>query len=387
MSKDEAIFFPIASKCTADAKGSLINCTVSNWMEKNPERPDCSPFAVQTFPRCVLPGSVLVYEAQESYSTVVTFNTVCSRAYFVRFEDAFYFVGSALAYFTCVPFGDLIGRKPIILQMCLCLFILNMIMALAPSVELLITCRFLSGMCYAIITGLVSALMYELNTPQRRMAVAVYGQSATSCAQMLLGLSSYAIPSWRYWVGFEAALALAFTILLTALPESIRWLLITYENNPKLNDDCEIKARRNLKNILQKCVKSKFPPKNLTELTAIDETLNYKGTLEVGSFITLDFKESFIPWRSKSSIDPDKNVNFPEPPGSKNSSSRRVSFKSKVKEAKHNKSSGFMNMEENENSADLGISSTLSGESEQRFHVKNKMTPSVIASIISLKGT
>ena len=33
-------------------------------------------------------------------------------------------------------------------------------------------------------------------------------------------------------------------------------------------------------------------------------------------------------------------------------------------------------MEENENSADLGISSTLSGESEQRFHVKNKMTPS-----------
>ena len=35
-----------------------------------------------------------------------------------------------------------------------------------------------------------------------------------------------------------------------------------------------------------------------------------------------------------------------------------------------------MNMEENENSADLGISSTLSGESEQRFHVKNKMTPS-----------
>ena len=52
----------------------------------------------------------LVYEAQESFSTVVTFNTVCSRAYFVRFEDAFYFVGSALAYFTCVPFGDLIGQ-------------------------------------------------------------------------------------------------------------------------------------------------------------------------------------------------------------------------------------------------------------------------------------
>ena len=45
------------------------------------------------------------------------------------------------------------GRKPIILNMVICLGILDAIMALSPSVELLIVCRFLGGMCYAVVTG------------------------------------------------------------------------------------------------------------------------------------------------------------------------------------------------------------------------------------------
>jgi len=374
--KDGVIFYPIKSKCALDSKGALLNCTLSKWMEKNREDPKCSPFAVQKFPKCVLPDSKLVYEATEGYTTVVTFNTVCSRASFVRLQDALYFIGSAVAYLTCVPLGDLIGRKPIILQMCICLVVLNTITALSPSVELLITCRFLSGMCYATITGLVSALMYELNTPQRRMAVAVFGQLATSYAQMLLGLTSYAIPHWRYWVGFEAVLALAFALLLAALPESIRWLLIIYKNDPNLNADCEIKARKIVKSVLKSRIKSRFPPKNLTELTAIDETLGFKGTLEVGSFATIDYKESFEAKRSSSIIHSD-DVNFArtslEPPvtGKLRSNSRQVSFKSRMKDAKHIKANAFLHPD----SDDLGISTTLSGESQQNIHVKSKMTP------------
>ena len=60
-------------------------------------------------------------------------------------------------------------------------------------------------------------------------------------------LFTLAIPSWRYWVGFEAGLALAFALLLTALPESVRWLLIMYKNDPNMNKDCEIKARKIVK--------------------------------------------------------------------------------------------------------------------------------------------
>ena len=39
--------------------------------------------------------------------------------------------------------------------------------------------------------GLVSVLMYELNPPQRRMTVAVFGQFSATYAQMLLGLTSF----------------------------------------------------------------------------------------------------------------------------------------------------------------------------------------------------
>ena len=54
--------------------------------------------------------------------------------------------------------------------------------------------------------------------------------------------------------------------------------------------------------VLKSRIKSRFPPKNLTELTAIDETLGFKGTLEVGSFATIDYKESFEAKRSSSII-------------------------------------------------------------------------------------
>ena len=61
-----------------------------------------------------------------------------------------------------------------------------------------------------------------------------------------------------------------------------------------------------LKEILQKRIEAKSTPKNVTELIAINEALNYKGTLEVGSFVTLDFKKSFVLRGPKSSHDSGK---------------------------------------------------------------------------------
>ena len=54
--------------------------------------------------------------------------------------------------------------------------------------------------------------------------------------------------------------------------------------------------------ILQKRIKSKKPPENVTELVTINETLNHKGTLEVGSFVTRDFNETLEPRGSESPI-------------------------------------------------------------------------------------
>ena len=54
---------------------------------------------------------------------------------------------------------------------------------------------------------------------------------------------SPAIPMWRWWVGFEATLALLIALLVSRLPESVRWLLVVYRNDPDLNEDCEIRAR------------------------------------------------------------------------------------------------------------------------------------------------
>ena len=52
--------------------------------------------------------------------------------------------------------------------------------------------------------------------------------------------------------------------------------------------------------MLQKRIKSKQPPKNMTELVTISETLNHQGTLEVGSFVTVDFNETLEPRGSES---------------------------------------------------------------------------------------
>ena len=51
-------YFPLSARCTIENDGSLDNCTVSKWMEKNPKNPKCSPFAVKPFPICDQNNSV-----------------------------------------------------------------------------------------------------------------------------------------------------------------------------------------------------------------------------------------------------------------------------------------------------------------------------------------
>jgi len=379
------VFYPLSEKCSKHSDGSLNNCTVSTWMEKNPQKPICSPFAVQEFPRCGFKNSILVYEAKKDYSTVTTFNSVCSRAMDVRLQDAFYFIGSAVAFFSCVPLGDIVGRKPIILNMCICFGILNVIMALSKSVELLITCRFLSGMCYATVTGLVSVLMYELNPPQKRMAVAVIGQFSATAGQMLLGFTSYIMPVWRWWLGFEAVAAFVVAILVTAVPESVRWLLIVHRYDPEMNEDCEINARKVVKGILKKRMSSKSPPQNIAELKTIHDTLNCPGTLEVGSFATLDFNENLELRGSESTIlagnlnarKVDGNLLTPDARDKKTKEdSRKVSFRSRTKIRNKGKKTEPEVVNIFGDDLDHGISETLSGESEQNIHtVKKQMTP------------
>ena len=55
------------------------------------------------------------------------------------------------------------------------------------------------------------------------------------------------MPVWRWWLGFEAVAAFVVAILVTAVPESVRWLLIVHRYDPEMNEDCEINARKVVK--------------------------------------------------------------------------------------------------------------------------------------------
>ena len=55
------------------------------------------------------------------------------------------------------------------------------------------------------------------------------------------------MPVWRWWLGFEAVVAFVVAILVTAVPESARWLLIVHRYDPEMNEDCENNAREVVK--------------------------------------------------------------------------------------------------------------------------------------------
>ena len=48
-------------------------------------------------------------------------------------------------------------------------------------------------------------------------------------------------------MAFEASLGLVIGVLVTAVPESVRWLLIVHKTDPEMNEDSEIRARKTVK--------------------------------------------------------------------------------------------------------------------------------------------
>lgn len=235
----------------------------------------------------------MVYEAPEGQSTVMSFNLVCSRAGLTRMQDALYFIGSALGYFLWLPTGDIFGRKPMIFTGMMMYVFTDLLTAVATSSPIILTLRFISGMAYAVVTGLSGVLLYEINPPQVRIIVAIVGQLASTNSQMALALTSYAFPKWRYWVLFEAGMALVVGLAVLAIDESVRWLLIMYRADPDLNMEEEEKARKIVKRLVERRLNAKKKPANAYELAIIKDELAHRGTLEIGTFSTLDFKEHY----------------------------------------------------------------------------------------------
>lgn len=152
-------------------------------------------------------------------------------------------LGGVIAGGTVSPLSDRFGRKRVLIIIALLYSISAVVSALAPSYAVLAFARFLGGLGFGSL-GLAPIYIAEIAPARLRGRMISFNQfnivigfSAAYFANYLLlkaGTSGAAwvqqlgidIHTWRWMLGLECVPAFSYLLLLFAIPESPRWLVL-----------------------------------------------------------------------------------------------------------------------------------------------------------------
>ncbi len=158
-------------------------------------------------------------------------------------------LGGVFAALIMGPLSDVIGRKKTLILIASLYTISAIFSALAPNYETLVVARFIGGLAFGSLMIAPIYIAEIARTEQRGRLVSinqlniVIGFSAAYFANYaILQLSQQSSDwvakmgiddeAWRWMLGLEFGPALAYTLLLTIIPESPRWLTL----NGRLDD-------------------------------------------------------------------------------------------------------------------------------------------------------
>ncbi len=139
---------------------------------------------------------------------------------------SFAMIGAAIGAFFSGMISDSIGRKPVILVADVFFTLGSIVMALAPSVGILILGRIIMGIGVGIASQVVPLYLSEIAPVQIRGRIVAINVIAITAAQVLAGVVGFMMrPNWRLMLGGISFLSvIQFIAMLFFMSESPRWL-------------------------------------------------------------------------------------------------------------------------------------------------------------------
>ncbi|ANB14501.1 hypothetical protein AWJ20_2094 [Sugiyamaella lignohabitans] len=126
--------------------------------------------------------------------------------------------------------ADRYGRKVLIAVSCVVFILAALVMALSMSLAWLVLGRSLVGLAVGVASTIVSVYIAEISPPRYRGRLVALNSVSTTGGQVLAYLSGVAFHKttngWRYIVGLSGIPPLLFLLVMTAVPESPRFLFM-----------------------------------------------------------------------------------------------------------------------------------------------------------------
>ncbi|MCU5745270.1 sugar porter family MFS transporter [Staphylococcus sp. SQ8-PEA] len=126
------------------------------------------------------------------------------------------------------PTSDRLGRRRVVAIIAIIYIVGALILALAPSVSILITGRFIIGLAVGGSTAIVPVYLSEMAPTEHRGSLSSLNQLMITIGILASYLVNYAftpIEGWRWMLGLAIVPSLILLIGVAFMPESPRWLL------------------------------------------------------------------------------------------------------------------------------------------------------------------
>lgn len=134
-------------------------------------------------------------------------------------------IGSAIASLLSGPLQDKIGRKPTIILSDILFTLGALVMAVAPTIEVLMVGRLLVGFGVGIASLVVPVYLSEVSPQEMRGAVVAVDIMLITSGQLISASISLVLGrNWRLMLGLAGVPSALQLLGMLAMPESQRWL-------------------------------------------------------------------------------------------------------------------------------------------------------------------
>lgn len=137
-------------------------------------------------------------------------------------------LGAIVGVGTSGRLADRMGRRPVLLIICMFFIVGGAVTAFAPYIWVLILGRMIMGLGVGGSAGVVTAYLVEIAPTQHRGTVGSLGQMMVVSGILIAYLVGYALQphdAWRWMLGVSIIPAVLLAVGLHILPESPRWLV------------------------------------------------------------------------------------------------------------------------------------------------------------------